>query len=129
MLHRNHDANLACGSCCSLYRERVLNRRWRAGLDDGFLPTDEYYGGVPRHHLRRIGSMPSDARSGEVEAVFGQRGQPGDCEEENYYCRRANADADGVIAESITRYRQRSVSLQLSVHVVQSGSFLKTPIF
>ncbi len=40
---------------------------------------------------------------GEVEAVFGQRGERGDCEEENYYSRRASADTDGVIAESTTR--------------------------
>ncbi len=126
MLHRNHNANLACGSCCSRYRKRVPDRRWWAGLGDGFLFTEEYHGGMARHHLRRIGSMPSNARSGEVEAVFGQRG---DCEEENYYCRRTNADTDRATTASTTRHRQRSVTLQLDVHVVQPGSFLRTPIF
>ncbi len=81
MLHRNHNADFACRSCCSRYRKRVPDRRWWAGLGDGFLFTEEHDGGLARHHLRRIGSMPSDARSGEVEAVFGQRGQRGDCEE------------------------------------------------
>ncbi len=106
MLHRNHNANLACGSCCSRYRKGVQDRRWWTGLGDGFLLAEEYHGGLARHHLRRIGSMPSDARSGEVEAVFGQRGERGDCEEENYYSRRAGADTDGVIAESTARHHQ-----------------------
>ncbi len=106
MLHRNHNANLACGSRCSRYRKRVLDQRWWAGLGDGFLFTDEHHKSLARHHLRRIGSVASDARPGEVEAVFGQRGQRGDCEEKNYDCCRTNADTDGVITGSTTRHRQ-----------------------
>ena len=74
MLHRDENANLVRGSYCGQYRKRLLNRPQGVAFSHRFRFAEEHGRSVPRHHLRRIGSMPSDACSGEVEAVLGQRG-------------------------------------------------------
>ena len=74
MLHRNDNANLVRGSYCGLYRKRLPDRPQRMALSY-HLPFAEEHGiGMARHHLRRVGSVPSYTRSGEVEAVLGQYG-------------------------------------------------------
>jgi hypothetical protein len=72
--------------------------------------------------------MPSDARSGEVKAVFGQRGQRGDGEQQNYYYPRTNPYADGVIAGAVTPHRQGTISLQLHYPRGFKAAFLKPNI-
>lgn len=74
MLHRDNNANLVRGSYCGRYRKRLPDRLQGVALSRHFPLAEEHDRSMARHHLRRIGSMPSDARSGKVEAVLGQRG-------------------------------------------------------
>ena len=125
MLHRNHNANLACRSCCSRYRKRVPDRRWWAGLGDGFLSTEEYQG------RRGSSSSSSNRKYAERCSFWGSRGRlwlawtarqlrRGELlppPRERGYRRTYNGIHNALPATV--------GSLQLNVHVVQPGSFRK----
>ena len=72
MLHRDDNANLFRGSYCGQYRKCLPGRRQRAAFGHDLPFTKEHGGSLGRHHLRRVGSVSSYARLGEVEAVLGQ---------------------------------------------------------
>lgn len=72
MLHRDDNANLIRGSYCGQYRKRLPERRQRAAFGHDLPFTKEHGGSLGRHHLRRVGSVPGDARLGEVKTVLGQ---------------------------------------------------------
>ena len=73
MLHRKHNANRARGSYGCRYRKRVpYQLQRRVGLGDRLPFAEGHNESMAWHHLRRIGCVPSDACSGEVEAVLRQ---------------------------------------------------------